>query len=153
MCAYYNWLISICFFQLLFNPINLYAADHAKSKHGKNLAGQAASLLVERRYQDVKKETNLTQENIDHVVIDLAMDKKKKLNELSEIDFNSVRSSKWLLDHLDIDFKRVTATVEKQLLTKLERGVLPIDGAKFLHLETVAFIRWLASAVAARKSM
>ena len=58
----------------------------------------AAKLLTERRYLELKNSAQITAEDEHQILFDLALDKNKKLSELSKADLNSVRSSKLLLN-------------------------------------------------------
>ncbi|WP_456441359.1 glucosamine-6-phosphate deaminase, partial [Caldithrix abyssi] len=58
----------------------------------------AAKLLTERRYLELKEAKEISRQNIYHIVTDLALQKKKRLNELTKRDFQSIRSSKLLLE-------------------------------------------------------
>jgi len=58
----------------------------------------AAKLLTERRYLELKTAAQISQEDEYQILFDLALEKNKKLNELTKSDLNSVRSSKLLLN-------------------------------------------------------
>ncbi|WP_456408254.1 glucosamine-6-phosphate deaminase [Caldithrix abyssi] len=58
----------------------------------------AAKLLTERRYLELKEAKEISRQNIYHIVTDLALQKKKRLKDLNKRDFQSIRSSKLLLE-------------------------------------------------------
>ncbi|MDZ7262219.1 MAG: glucosamine-6-phosphate deaminase, partial [candidate division KSB1 bacterium] len=80
-------------------PSNLYPATALqKLKNARfYLTKGAASLLVERRYEDVTKLDPLPEREIERIVIDLALKQQKRLSDLTKSDFESIRSSKWVL--------------------------------------------------------
>jgi glucosamine-6-phosphate deaminase len=62
------------------------------------LTNGAAKLLTERRYLELKNSPQITTEDEHQILFDLALEKNKKLSELSKSDLSSIRSSKLLLN-------------------------------------------------------
>jgi len=93
----------------------------------------AACRLVERRLEDLEKTENLHQEQIERIVIDLAVEKKKRVRDLTRADFQSDRFARTLLKKTDLSLTQITQMVEESLIRKLERGLEPIEGKIFMH--------------------
>lgn len=72
----------------------------------------AAKLLTERRYLQIKKRKVINPIDEQQIIIDLALEKNKRLVDLSKKDFESIRSSKEILNR---DIKNI-----KEELTQLE---------------------------------
>ncbi len=60
----------------------------------------AAKLLTERRFLELKEAKEISRQNLFQIVTDLALEKKKCLDHLTKRDFQSIRSSKLLLERL-----------------------------------------------------
>ncbi len=116
-------------------PSNLYPATALqKLKNARfYLTKGAASLLVERRYEDVTKMDPLPKQEIEHIVVDLALDRRKRLTELTEEDFNTIRSSKWILQKTGLAPQVICRRVRESLIEKIMRGLEPIEGHTFMH--------------------
>ena len=93
----------------------------------------AASLLVERRFEDVQKAEKLTNEQVERIVIDLALEKKKRLRDLTKSDFMSIRSSAEVLKRLQKPVLAIAAEVETSLKKKIEAGLKSVEGKTFMH--------------------
>jgi glucosamine-6-phosphate deaminase len=75
----------------------------------------AASLLTERRYLQIKKSQSINPIDKEQIIIDLALDKRKRLIDLSKKDFESIRSSKEILVRNIKDLKGELSEIDKQL--------------------------------------
>jgi len=93
----------------------------------------AAGLLVERRYLDVQTMESLADEQIERIVIDLALEKGKRLCDLTKSDFLSVRSSANVLERLAKPAAKIASEVEEKLKKKIEDGLKSIEGETFMH--------------------
>lgn len=93
----------------------------------------AASRLVERRYEDVTKLDPLPGEEIDRIMIDLALEKNKHLSALDRSDMLSVRSSKWVMTKTGKKRDEITDMVSKRLIDKINVGLAPLEDEIFMH--------------------
>jgi len=75
----------------------------------------AAILLTERRYLQIKKSTAVDPLDKIQIIIDLALDKKKQLVDLTKKDFESIRSSKEILSRDIKDLKTDLSIIETEL--------------------------------------
>ncbi len=93
----------------------------------------AANRLMARRYEDFEKAEKLGQEQIERVVIDLAVSKHKRIRDLTRADFMSDRFAQAVLKKTGVDHQQVTQMVEKSLLAKIDSGLAQIEGKVFMH--------------------
>jgi glucosamine-6-phosphate deaminase len=93
----------------------------------------AGKLLVERRFDDVKKMDPLPENEIDHIVIDLAKEQHKRLDRLEQKDFDSIRSSEWIAQKTGLPVGDITKQVAERLHRKIQDGIKTIEGESFLH--------------------
>jgi glucosamine-6-phosphate deaminase len=93
----------------------------------------AAILLTERRYEDVTRMDPIPDHEIEHIVVDLARDRKKHLYELDEGDYAAIRSSAWILKKSDKTPAELGDFVSARLKTKIEEGLTSMEGHTFLH--------------------
>ena len=75
----------------------------------------AANLLTERRYLQIKKRKKILPTDKMQIIIDLALDKKKRVLDLSKKDFESIRSSKEILIRGMNDFKTELSNIDEEL--------------------------------------
>jgi glucosamine-6-phosphate deaminase len=114
---------------------NQYPATalHGRSQSRFYLTRGAARLLTERVYVDIKRMPELSDETIERVVIDLAVDCSKHLRDLRKEDFEKVRSSSEVLSRFKGDVKAVVTKVESSLKEKIERGRVVPEQTTFMH--------------------
>ncbi|MCK4271340.1 glucosamine-6-phosphate deaminase [bacterium] len=94
----------------------------------------AACLLTERVYVDVKRAAQLSEEVVERVVINLALERNRRIGDLSRDDFNSIRSSAEVLRRFEGDVSAVTGKVQQNLIEKVERGRADIQNTTFMHM-------------------
>jgi len=75
----------------------------------------AAKLLTERRYLQIKQAKQISEMDALQIIIDLALEKKKKVLSLTKRDFESIRSSKELLNREPDNLKETLREVEEEL--------------------------------------
>ena len=93
----------------------------------------AAKLLTERRYLKIKNTKNLDEVDKYQILIDLALEKQKSIIHLTKKDFESIRSSKELLDRLGGNVTQLVREMEIEL-NKRFTSTLDIPKNKiFLH--------------------
>jgi glucosamine-6-phosphate deaminase len=78
----------------------------------------AAKLLTERRYLQIKKSHVINPIDKQQIIIDLALEKNKRIVDLSKKDFESIRSSKELLNGEIKNIKVELAQIEDELQRK-----------------------------------
>ncbi|RMH60943.1 MAG: glucosamine-6-phosphate deaminase [Calditrichaeota bacterium] len=88
----------------------------------------AAKLLNERKYFWRSQMETFDNEQIEAIITDLALYKNKRLNQLTKADFNSVRSSKLLLEKTSQSIQDLTALVEKNYIERIHKSLeIPRD--------------------------
>ncbi len=116
-------------------PTNTFPAT-ALQKVGNSrffLTRGAASMLVERRYEDIKNMDPLPEKEIEKIVLDLSVDIRKRLKDLNREDFKSIRSPAWVLKTSGESPAVVTRRVKTRLEEKIKRGLEAIEGHTFMH--------------------
>jgi glucosamine-6-phosphate deaminase len=93
----------------------------------------SAKLLVERQYTNLIQLENVPEENIEKVIIDLALDRRKRVCELNEEDYKNDRFASTLLSKVNLSVHRINSIVEQNLLKKLEEGSTVRKNTTFLH--------------------
>jgi glucosamine-6-phosphate deaminase len=93
----------------------------------------AASRLVERRLVDFRSQKEQPFDQIERVVIDLAVKKNKKLVELTQTDLQDDLFCLEILKRNPVDYAQVLKRVETSLIRKLEEGVKEVTDTVFMH--------------------
>jgi glucosamine-6-phosphate deaminase len=78
----------------------------------------AAKLLTERRYLQISKSKKISAEDEMQIIIDLALEKRKRVLHLTKKDFESIRSSKEILNRSSESLKTKIHRVEKELQSR-----------------------------------
>lgn len=97
------------------------------------LTNGAAFRLIERRYFDVAKEDPISQLSVERAVINLAVDKKKSLLELSKEDYNSDKLTKLVLNKTGKTPKQIGQEIYNSIIERLARGMAPVSNQVILH--------------------
>ncbi len=97
------------------------------------LTNGAAFRLIERRYFDVVKEDPITQISIERAVINLVVEKKKSLLELSKEDYNSNKLTKLVLEKTKKSPKQIGQEIYDAIIERLQRGMQPVTNQVILH--------------------
>ncbi|MDZ7345073.1 MAG: glucosamine-6-phosphate deaminase, partial [candidate division KSB1 bacterium] len=95
----------------------------------------AAKLLIERQHERLVKSEKISDVVIEKIIIDLALEKRKRIRDLTAADFDSSRCSAALRQKLPEDVKALTQRVEHLLIQKIERGRKTLSNQIFLHTE------------------
>ncbi len=95
----------------------------------------AAKLLVERRYEKFVKKQTITEQEVEEVVINLALEKRKKVADLGRKDFEGNRFASEVLKKLNEETESIISRVETQLIERIERGSKSELNTRFLHTE------------------
>ena len=83
---------------------------------------------------DVKRAAQLSEEIVERIVIDLALERNRRIRDLGRDDFNSIRSSAEVLRRFEGDVSAVTGKVQQNLMEKIERGRADIQNTTFMHM-------------------
>ena len=113
---------------------NLYPASVLQElpKARFYLTQGSAKLLMERQLEDFKKYDHLTTEQKCKLIINLAIEKKKRILELNHSDIATSHFAKLLLKK-NRDYKKTIQQVERRLKDNLENGLENIEGKVFMH--------------------
>jgi glucosamine-6-phosphate deaminase len=95
----------------------------------------AAKHLTERQQQIFVRSEKIVKEQIDKIVIDLALSCKKKIHDLTKEDFTSERCANHLLQRHEHDVKQLTHQVQARLKQRIDAGMRIHDNRCFLHTE------------------
>jgi len=79
----------------------------------------AARFLTERVFLRIKNTAEISTETMERVIIDLAVKNKKRLSDLTEDDFNLVRSSKKILTHFKQGVSKITGKTIDSIKEKI----------------------------------
>ncbi len=114
---------------------NLYPATVLQSLPNARfyLTQGAASRLVERHYQKLISTKVLSYEDIERVVIDLALKTRKIIRDLNQEDFKKNRFTLEILRKTSKEHKTIRKWVEEKLLTFLQDGLKEPVNEIFLH--------------------
>ncbi len=93
----------------------------------------AASLLTERRLEDFERSRPAPDEAADEVAISVSLLKNKSLLEITRDDFSADPRGRELLQ--DSPQKLFAESAYNRIVRKIERGLEPVSGLRFLHTE------------------
>jgi len=93
----------------------------------------AASGLIERNYKELASSKKLIEEDIARVVIDLSLQNKTRIVNLTEKDYKKNRFSKKVLEKEQKKYKEISKSIEKKLLSSIEEGLKEPENLVFLH--------------------
>ncbi len=115
-------------------PCNLYPATALQKLDNARfyLTKGAASRLQERSFEDLKKEPH-AERITEKVVINLALQKNKRIQDLNKEDFDSERCSAWILKKTNKKPKTLAKQTLSRLVAKLDSGLEAIEGHTFFH--------------------
>lgn len=97
------------------------------------LTNGAAFRLVERRFQDVLNEEEISKASIERAVVNLCLDKNKSLLDLSVEDYNSSPLTKLILERTNKSPNEIGSEIHKSIIERFERGMLPVSNQTILH--------------------
>jgi len=95
----------------------------------------AASLLVERRFEDFCKATEVSGTMVEDGVSALALAKHTPLEELSAKDFAGDRFARELLRKSGREPSDLAAETRESIIGKISKGLSPVSNTTFLHTE------------------
>jgi glucosamine-6-phosphate deaminase len=120
------------------NPIHIrYPATVLQSLKNARfyLTLGAAKLLDEHQYDLMIREEIIPPQQAEKIIIDLSLQKRKRICDLTLDDIQSDRFSAGLLKHNNENYKDVICRVQQSLIGKIERGTQSHTGKRFLHTE------------------
>lgn len=95
----------------------------------------AASALVERQFADFQSLPSVNEVHADHILISLAIAKKKSLRELTQEDCVSERFASELIRKTGAGHRQLADAARARTIEKIERGLKQIRNTIFLHTE------------------
>jgi len=127
--------------QVVFNAIqkekdNKYPATvlHGMPNARFYLTKGAAHLLTERVYEDIKVAEKVSPEIEERVVVDLAVQMKKRIVDLTAKDFDEIRSAKEILRKAGKKVGELTKRVEQSLIEKINVGKKSVEDSSYMHM-------------------
>ncbi len=99
------------------------------------LTSGAAKLLGERRYDMTVKKKELSDQDVEEILIDLALERKKKLRDLTQTDFENDRFAAEVLKKRKEKREEILGKIERSLIERIESGSKPESGTVYLHTE------------------
>jgi glucosamine-6-phosphate deaminase len=95
----------------------------------------AAKLLFERQHEIILRSETFSDELVEKLLIDLAVEKRKKLREITKSDFDNNHCCIEILQKRSDDIRSLTQLVEKSMIHKIENGKGIYKNTIFLHTE------------------
>lgn len=95
----------------------------------------AAKQLRERRYERLAAKKNLTDHEVEEIVIDLAVEKKKCIRNLDKADFQSNKCAAELLKRMPENIESVLSSIESKLKDRIGQGSKSETNTIYLHTE------------------
>ena len=95
----------------------------------------AAKKLVQRQFLQLSQLPQINDEQLEQIVIDLAVSKNKKILDLTANDFEQEPTAALLLRKRELAAEALTKLVKNSLVQKIERGAKVISDTRFLHTE------------------
>ncbi|MCJ7555066.1 MAG: glucosamine-6-phosphate deaminase, partial [Ignavibacteriaceae bacterium] len=97
------------------------------------LTNGAAFRLVERRYHDVSKEESISQTSVERAVINLCLEIKKPLLELSKEDYSGLRLTKLILDKAGKTTEVIGREIRNAIISRIEKGLMHLSNQVIIH--------------------
>ena len=95
----------------------------------------AALKLVEREYENVTKLDSISDELAEKFVVDLAVEKNKRITDLTLNDYEGNRFCSVILNKRGESYKTLNKFVTDRMISKFEKGTKPRFNQTFLHTE------------------
>ncbi len=93
----------------------------------------AARLLEERQYILLRQKEEITREDVEKVVIDLALKSRKRVGNLVEQDFKKDRFAFYVMQKTGRDYEDLIFKVVQSLKEKIAEGMEVLSNTTFLH--------------------
>jgi glucosamine-6-phosphate deaminase len=95
----------------------------------------AAKYLAERQHEILAKSETVSDETMERIVVDLAVERRKRLRALTQEDFAGSRFARELQKKLAMNAEAIAQKVEQRLIQKIDRGRQTLVNQVFLHTE------------------
>ena len=95
----------------------------------------AAKDLLERQFHLLTLSETISDQEMERIIIDLSVNKQKRLTELTQADFDSDRFAKELLHKRNESLDALTSIVRERIIERLEKGARTCMKTRFLHTE------------------
>jgi glucosamine-6-phosphate deaminase len=95
----------------------------------------AAKNLVERRLHALQQSARISDQDVERCLVDLAVERRKRIVDLTEEDFRDDRISSEILGRREESHQELAANVTAALIRRIERGANARTGTRFLHTE------------------
>ncbi|NIR52168.1 glucosamine-6-phosphate deaminase [candidate division KSB1 bacterium] len=99
------------------------------------ITGGAAKLLQARNYEIIQKSPDITDEQVENIVVDLSLERNRPIARLTKEDFEANQLASLLLKKRSENKEQVTKLVEERLIKKIEAGIQIQKNKTFLHTE------------------
>ena len=93
----------------------------------------AASRLVNRRFVDMTNMAEVFKETIHRTVMDISLDSKKPIKDLTLKDFQQDRFGAELLKKTGLTFQEMRDETQQRVISNLAYGNKPVENKTFLH--------------------
>ena len=97
------------------------------------LTDGAALRLMERRFEDIKKEKPISQFSIQRSIINLAVAKQKEVLKLNREDYESDRLGNYILNNSGKSVEEINQLIRNSALEKFNHGIAPLENQRILH--------------------
>ncbi|HSM06198.1 MAG TPA: hypothetical protein VK858_16380 [Longimicrobiales bacterium] len=95
----------------------------------------AAKLLRARRFEALRRSETISDQETERIIIDLAVDRRKRIVDLGEEDFTGDRFAAELLRKRPEPYRELAGNVAAALVRRIERGAKVLSDTRFLHTE------------------
>jgi glucosamine-6-phosphate deaminase len=95
----------------------------------------AAKNLVERRLHALEQSERITDQHVERAIVDLAVDRRKRILDLTEEDFRQDRIAALVVSRRQESWRELAENVTARLIRRIERGANARTGTRFLHTE------------------
>ena len=95
----------------------------------------AAKKLVQRQFLQLSQLPQIKDEQLEQIVIDLAVSKNKKILELTVNDFKQEPTAALLLTKRGMSVEEISKLARNSLIQKIEKGAKVVSDTRFLHSE------------------
>ena len=97
------------------------------------LTNGAAFRLLQRRYDDVLKEAEISRASIERAVVNLCLEKNKSLADLTVEDYNSDQITKFILQKTNKAPLEIGTEIYNSIIERFDRGMQPVSNQNILH--------------------
>ena len=95
----------------------------------------AAKKLVQRQFLQLSQLPQIKDEQLEQIVIDLAVSRNKKILELTVNDFKQEPTAALLLTKRGMSVEEISKLARNSLIQKIEKGAKVVSDTRFLHTE------------------